>query len=107
MQIRLVIIDSLSSALHAHVVPALSSSVYSNLEASKENRRNSTSKRRRTTAKLDPKVEANHSIIRQLLSTAVKETLLNLSTRNVAVSSKARDVAERRLSMAVSFPRPS
>ena len=94
-QIRLVIIDSLSSAVHAHVVPALSSSVYSTLEASKESRRNSTSKRRRTIAKLDPKVEANHSIIRQLLSTAVKETLLNVSTRNVAVSTEVPDDAER------------
>lgn len=89
-QLKLVIIDSLSAPFNANLVPALSAQIVSDHEKSNKHRNgigNSANKRQRKTYfTQDPKQEASYNITRTLMSGLLKDTLMAVTSRNVAVS---------------------
>ncbi|CAD6576838.1 MAG: DNA repair protein rad51c [Cyphobasidiales sp. Tagirdzhanova-0007] len=83
--VKLVILDSLTSPLSAYLVPALSSQIINEQEISDKCQH--SSKKRRTNPGLPgfANQDAAHSLIRTLLATVLKKTLLTLSARKVSV----------------------
>lgn len=82
-QIEMVVIDSLSAGFSAYAVPALAAE---NMKLHEEARakQGNNNKRRRTSANYQPNYE--HSVIRTLLNSLVKDTCLALTaSRGISV----------------------
>ena len=82
-QIRLVIIDSLSAAVHSSSVPALPVALVQDSNKSKGS--SNPPKRRRSANTSDPKMDAAYAVVRNIVNTIFKDTLMQLSASGVAV----------------------
>lgn len=84
------IIDTLSTSFNANLVPTLAAQImaeHDKANSKYKNGRNSDSKRQRKGYfASDPRQEASYNIIRHFMTGLLKDTLLAITAKNVAVS---------------------
>ena len=91
-QLKLAIIDTLSTPFNANLVPSLSAQIMADYDKTNSkykngnNNKNSNKRQRKSYFRSDPRQEASYNIIRHFMTGLLKDTLMAVTARNIAVS---------------------